>query len=571
MFTKTRVTVLVLLVAVSLCASTASAQGVPETAGKQLQVVIVSVENFDDPFYQNPVLQANIGKATDQLISFFSQRFPVAKITVLRTRDETTSASLSEFFRGTFPVLANGNMMLLFVLSHGEALPFPNPTFGSDLRIVATDTPVNNIAGKSISLSTDVLGNVGGLLPGTFLFGFIDTCHSGAATSIGLSIDAALKSALGVKTMLMASSLSDQLAFQASFTQALVKIWESPITPISTTPGVQNCTVPEVALKGIRDRTQEILGPSIPLGETEGYPTVLIHFQGTMCLETFAAESAIVDIINGTPDTYVVSFTDGSGIQFSEPIGGHDAVPVRLSRTTYNFVIDRNNQPVTKPKNLDLRTVTFDWEPLGAPDSHQLGRALEQGASAAESVRADPTDVENTRKLAFSAYVIASDLASADRIAENMGPGFSTRRNEALKPNQSVQYLQVKSAGSKDLGHAADQLQRFGNLKAAGDYFAQAAAKAKEENSGQAGYFATQAYLAFSAAGESDKAKDMRQTFKVPVQEICTQCKQLEQQANKGDLPAAQFLGNVTTVKVLSNISAADMIARVETAVPKTP
>jgi hypothetical protein len=545
------------------------ADGTPQAPTKQLEVVIISVENFDDPTYQNPLLQLNIQKAADQLINFFSQRFPMAQITVLRTRDETTSAHLAEFFKGTFPGIANGNMALLFVLSHGEALPSPNPVFGSDLRIVASDTPASNIPGKTISLSTDVLGNIGGLLPGSFVFGFIDTCHGGAASNIGLSIDAALKNALGVKTMLMASSLSDQLAFQASFTQALVKIWNSPSSSTQAGSPAHPCTLPEVSVPIIRDQIQNILGTSLPLGQTDGYPTVLIHFQGTMCLETFAAQSAIVDIINGTPDTYVASFTDASGLQFNQPIEGHDAVPIRLSRAMYNFVVYRNNLAVTKPKSLDLRTTTFDWEPVGAPDTHQVGMALEQGALAAESVGADPTDVQNTLRLSYGAYVIAKDMPSAERVAQvidaHVGSDWFRERLVAFQPTDAIRSTLIRNGDAKELGSAADQLQRFGNVGSAADLFAEAAAKAKEENSGESSHFATEAYLGFSAAGEYDRAKGIRQSYKLALQDICSDCKQLEVQAIKGNLHSAQTLGNVTTLQMLLNLSTADEQAKAAT------
>jgi len=558
-----------LLMMALLFAIAARAQELPVTPGKQLEVVIISVEDFDDPQYQSAVLQLNIHKAADQLVEFFSKRFPKAKITILRSHDETTSAHLSEFFKGTFPGLVNANLALLFVLSHGEALPSPDPTFGSDLRIVASDTPGNNIRGKTVSLSTDVLGNIGGLLPGSFLFGFIDTCHSGAATNIGLSIDAALKNALGTKTMLMASSLSDQLAFQASFSQALVRIWDKPSSSPPSSNSTQTCTVPEVSLPIIRTEMQDILGSALTLGQNEGYPTVLLHFQGTMCLETFAAQSAIVDIINGTPDTYVASFTDSTGLQFNQPINGHDAVPIRLSRTTYDFTVYRDNQPVAKPKKLDLGTATFDWEVLGAPDSLQLAMALEQGASAAASVGADATDVQSTRRLSYSAYVIANDRLSADRIAQVIGaregPEWSRKRLVAFQSKDAIRSTLVKSGKAADLGNAADQVERFGNLRTAADLFAEAAAKANQEDSGGSSYFATEAYLAYSAAGEFEEAKSIRRSYKLPVKDVCSQCKQLEARAIKGNLSDAQILGDVTTVSVLSTLSAADMQAKAAT------
>ena len=184
----------------------ASSRAQSSALSKHLEVVIVSVENFDDAAYSNAILETNMHRASSELEVFFAQNFPTAHVTVRRSHDETTFASLSSFFRSTFRQTINGNVGLLFVLSHGEALQPPNPSADRELRIVASDTSSANIAGGTLSVASDIIGNLNSLSPGSFLFGFIDTCHAGAAASIGLSLDAALKDALGVKTMIMASS-----------------------------------------------------------------------------------------------------------------------------------------------------------------------------------------------------------------------------------------------------------------------------------------------------------------------------------------------------------------------------
>lgn len=538
----------------------ARAQASDDAQNRKLEVVIISVENFDDPYYYNPLLQLNIHNAADQLIEFFSRRFPSAHLTVLRTHDDTTSPHLSEFFRGTFRNLASGNMVLLFVISHGEALPNPNPAYGSELRIVASNTPFNDIPGKTLSLTTDIIGNLGGLLPGSFLFGFIDTCHAGAAKNLQLAIEASLISELGVKTMLMASSLSDQLAFQASFSQALVKIWSGPQR--SPQASTQTCTAPEASTQLVRSTIQGILGPSSPLGRTEGFPTVLLHFQGQMCLETFNAQSAIVDIVNGSPNTYVASFTDQTGDEFDQPVNGNEAVPIRLSRTTYHFAVYRNNREVAKPKDVDLANSTFDWEVIGAPDAHQIATALENGASAAESVGADARDVLSTRRLAYSAYVMANDRDNAERVALAIGPEVGPEWNEkrvlALQSTDEIRKALVKSDDPIALGRAAEQLQTYGNLKAAGELFAEAAAAAKQTSSTESSALAADAYLALSASGEYEKAKSVRARYDVPLNEICASCRKLEGKAVKGDVDTGRTLENLTTVKVLSNLSQQD-------------
>ena len=550
------------------------------SSGKQLNIVIISVENFDDEQYQNALLQTNIQKATDGLEGFFGKYFPTASLTILRTRDETTSAHLTEFFRGTFPKLANGNMALLFVLSHGEALPAPNPIYGSDLRIVASDTPATDLASKTISLTTDIVGNMQGLLPGSFVFGFIDTCHSGAAKSIGLSIDAAVKSALGTKMMLMASSLSDQLAFQASFSQALVGIWsqqnpakDAPQNPVSSAAPKasqtlsqasnksQPCTVPEVSQRLIRNKIQDILGSNSQLGPNEGYPAVLLHFQGAMCLETFSSQSAIVDLINGTADSYVASFTDSAGYQFTQEIEAHDATPLRLNRSPYQLAVYKDNLKIYE-KRIDLTMETVHWEVVGSPDTQQLALGLERAASAGVTVGANATDVDRTRKLSYAAYVIAKDLPSAERVAQQVTDSAWTLTRQVTFMNANLIRADLGDRHElSQLEAVANTAQRAGNLKAAAKLYEEAADEAKREKSASQAdvtNLAINAYFTYTANGEFAKAKEIRQNYKLPPQLLCAECKELEDKAVKGNILYGHVFSDVAAAKVLVKLDIAD-------------
>ncbi|MGB9512644.1 MAG: hypothetical protein WBU20_13240, partial [Candidatus Acidiferrum sp.] len=518
----------------------------PPSVAKNLQVVIISVENFDDSQYQNALLQTNIKKAADEVVGFFTQNFPAAKITILRTHDETTISHLDGFFKGTFPNLISGNMTLLFVLSHGESYPLPNKKFGSDLRIVASDTPANDIAGQTLSLTTDILNRLNGLEPGSFLFAFIDTCHSGAASNLSLKVDAALQDALGVKTMVMASSLADQLSFQASFSQALVRIWQQPATP----PG-HTCTVPEVSGQIVRQNIIAILGgQSSTLGPNEGYPDVLIHFQGAFCLEYFQSQNAIFDLINGSPDSYVATFTDSRGNPFSQTVNGHDAVPITLTRSSYNLALYRNNQ-LDQQKAIDLTQTSFDWLVVGAPGPLQLAQGIDRAATAGESVGADPSDVQSVRQLAYSAYIIANDHPNADRVAQeiakNAGSDWVHLQELAFQTKDSILNALAKNKTAQELDSAATQILKFGNVHTAAQIYYDAAEKAKQEDPSKQGVYANRAYLAFNASGDFAAAKSIRQEYGLQVDDICATCKKLEKPAINGDPSSVQFLGNLTT------------------------
>src|SRR6202035_4180318 len=101
---------------------------------------------------------------------------------------DTTGDALAQFFRTDFQDIVNGNVTLLFVLSHGEFYKFPNTRYGNDLYIVTTDTDSKNIRKKGLSLTTDLVLKLSGLKDGSILLAFIDTCHAGAAKNFGLDL-----------------------------------------------------------------------------------------------------------------------------------------------------------------------------------------------------------------------------------------------------------------------------------------------------------------------------------------------------------------------------------------------
>lgn len=508
---------------------------------KKLQVVIVAVSGFDDPAFHDPLLEQGIAAATTALVNFLGQTFPAANVKVVNSHDDTTDGKLTTFFKERFPSIADGNVTLLFVLSHGEPYPYPNRQYGSDVQIIASDTPKAEVRGKSISLSNDILHYLNGLSPGTLVFGFIDTCYSGGASNFSVALDDATRNRMGVKTMMMVSALSDQVMFQGGFTEALVHLW-------SQADPAGRCTVPEQSTDSIRDEIAKTLSDAgTMLGQTEGYPAVLIHFQGLFCLESFAADSALVAIYNAGTSSYRAVFTDQNGHTFGQMISGNDTTPLRLTRAVYEMDLFQDNQQVAPPKKLDLSADPLDYEVIGNanPDPSQVGHSLEETIKTGQTVGIPEDNLNQLRKNAFVAFTIAKENVHAARLAHVLDKS-GDKEWQAARALASKSTAEIKASipndDPKGLEIAARQLAIAGQLERSAELYRDAATAVGKLDHGQQNYLGTQAYRSFTAAGNHATAQDVMHKFKLPANDICEGCGDLGKMAAKGNQAASSTM-----------------------------
>ena len=381
----------------------------------------------------------NESRGQVNLAEFFKTNFPAANLTIVRDKqkngqtvdDETKSGNLRDFFNFKFPSIANDNITVLFLLSHGEAKPSENHSSDSDLLIMASDTPKGDpFHSKTLSLTHDIIGRLTDLKPGSFIVGYIDTCQAAAAHSVPLATMAAIAGERGTKMNIWAASLADEYAFQASFTRALVELWQKPAdSPPSN--GVPRCTDTTWSPSKIRDEISELLSkqnPPLSLKENEGLPTLLLQSAPTLlCLETFAADSAIVTVSNESDATIHVVLTPEadpkSAPQFRTAVDKDSAAVMRVTRIPYDLrVISEDNSLIYHDRwDLAAKTIQSYDVPGEHPDDHLTAMNLERGADAGESLGADPRDVGAFRQLAMGTYEIAKDDKNADRVARLMG------------------------------------------------------------------------------------------------------------------------------------------------------
>lgn len=466
------------------------AQGHPP----KLQVVIVAIHDFDDPSYQNALLQTGITDTEQQLNMFFSKHFPDAAVTEIDSPEKTTSGALESFFRQDFPALVNQNVTLLFVLSHGEAQPFPDRPSGSDLYVVSTDTKQAQFKAKGLSLSSDIVGRLSGLLPGTIVYGFIDTCHGEAAHNPNLQILAALDKERGTNLMFMAASLSDQLAFRAGFTSALVTLWNQQ--------SATGCTSPEQAVGPLRTLVKaQSKEKGITLGPNEGYPAVLIPYHGSLCLEDFSAARGFVVVQNSSPDSIVAVFSDSHGAEIhSEPLEGKETVAFGLPKQLYSLTFFQSNQ-AAETQSVDLTgRSNLAYENFGTPDPAALGNGLETSATMIEQMGAPPEFVGVLQQRAEAAYRIAGDTASAQRVA------FASAKLPTFVFHPSGIPTTFGALIVK-----ADASKLAGDVPSAANEYLLAAATAKGTDAGKDA--ALQAYYAMIADGNTKQAAKIQRYY----------------------------------------------------------
>ena len=238
-----RVKICSALAALALCTVPAFSQQVPS---KKLQVVIIAVSRFDDDGWDNPQLQMSIEKSANDLEQFFRKRFPDAELHLLtdipqkqphtgstsagntssKVNFPTTTAAIRDFLRGEFHTFADGTVTLFFILSHGKPETSPNPNFNQDLLIVTSDTSQSNPNAKALSVAQDLITEFARLKsPNSIVLAFLDTCYSGAAVSLNMRLTTTVAETYGLRFMVMASSLSESQSYKATFSEALLDLW----------------------------------------------------------------------------------------------------------------------------------------------------------------------------------------------------------------------------------------------------------------------------------------------------------------------------------------------------------
>ena len=516
---------------------------------RKLQVVIVAVTQFDDKHWENPTLELSIEKSANDLQQFFQTKFPPSQVEihVLKSRDETTHDSIQHFLRGPFVNIASGSVTLFFVLSHGVPKSAPNPLFTQDLQIVTSDTSYAT-GDRGFSVSKDLFPEFVGLNePGSIVLAFLDTCYSGAAHNLSMSLQKEQAQRFGLRIMMMASSLSETQSYRATFTEALIDLWKLPTSGSS-------CTSEYQAPDKLRESIRRQLDPQ-PLGPTEGLPKVVVPYLGNLCLESFSADSGLVVFFNRLPHEVAALIGGNANSPYSSvPMQQDDIIPYRLPRKIYTLDVvradgQRDADAGAFPQSVDLNTYPVSFELLGPASPEEIGNAYIKTADYTVAAGLPTDQAVSYQKRAFASYASANlqdkslEIASViDREGQPNSAGdkdlyvsqhlaFETDWGQAKGTKSGLKREEQEAIIERELDTAAlARLEKLaGRFAVAGDYYAKAAAQQHPKL--DRSILAEQAYFAYGASNQPAKSQEIREKYALSLEADCPDCKLKEQSA----------------------------------------
>jgi hypothetical protein len=407
----------------SLCGLLLSSNGLCQaTPQKKLEVVILAVTQFKDHRWDNPLLEQSIKNSEKDLKSYFREHFPHAELHVVDSEDpeNTSLGSIVTFMQDDFPKFAEGNLTLFFVLSHGIPINQPNPIFGKDLLIATYETNKTTYTG-ALSVAKQLFPAFAGLnTPGSTVFLFLDTCYSGAAQSLSDDLFEALAANYGLRMMVMASSLSDAQAYRATFTEALLDLWNKASRP---SPG-SACTDPQQAPDQLRAFIVRRLKPQV-LKPLEGKPVTPIPFRGKLCMESFGAESGLFVFFNARLDdvaaTVLANGKSIDEISFPLALETNKVVPYLAPRNQYTVdVVDNEGTRLFEPVSTDLVNEPVTFVPIGPAKPHELAVGFEKTADYGAQAGLPKGELVSFQKAAFATFASAGEQDRAFGVAQQI-------------------------------------------------------------------------------------------------------------------------------------------------------
>ncbi len=501
----------------------------------QLKVVIISVTEFDDQGWDNPRLALATRAVTNELATHFQKHFNVEPL-VLTEREETTAARIRTLFLSELPSAKPGTIHVIFFLTHGEAKEYPDAYSSRDLFLITSDSPHEGYEGVAIS-GRQLITDLQRLPKRSSAFLFLDACHSGGIGSLGVQLEMSLTQNLGTRMMILAASLSDELSYQARFSQALVRLWVED-------PGGA-CTHGEVDIpERLRTKMLEMMGNSASAGDLQNVQ-VVVPYPGQFCLESFAVHGALVLLDNYTESDLSARFENTADSRRSH--GGNlkpqAVTPVILDRETYEVRVTRGTL-VVSTTSLAMKDEPVRYVPVGVTrDISRRAVGYEQAAEIAERAGAELESIQELRLKALGSYRIALgqgiSLMGTEPIEERaQGLEELIRRdggldeaslfalNNATRPPDEIKF-QAEREGL-DLGMVGIRLGQVGDPNTAWRLCSEALRKGGGQESKMA--LAECTYYNLAASGEVRQGLEVRNEHP-EINEQCPECVPAERRA----------------------------------------
>ncbi|HSY99640.1 MAG TPA: hypothetical protein VK788_09095 [Terriglobales bacterium] len=220
-----------------------------------------------------------------------------------------------------------------------------------------------------------------------------------------MGISDAVAENYGLRIMMMASSLSEVQSYRASFSEALLDLWNT------SSPG-PTCTDPQQAPYQLRKFITQRLQPQ-RLGPTEGLPQVVIPYRGKLCLESFATDNGLFVFLNGRPDVVAATIMSGGrpidDFSFPLPLQMNLAVPYKALRSRYTVVVDSADGSRLLERQADLASDPVTFVLIGPVNPSQLASAYLKTADYASFAGLPNEEAVTYQKRAFATFASAKD------------------------------------------------------------------------------------------------------------------------------------------------------------------
>jgi hypothetical protein len=480
-------------------------------ASKHIQVVIVGVPEFSVNAYQNKILSAQITKRCKDVRAFFRDRFKNQVDFHIRcSKNNTTRESLRTLFQGELPTFAANNLTLIFIMTHGEIDDSRHNNFVSpDLTLVTSDSVHPDEKSwrlSTISVGADLMAWLEDVPEGSTILTFLDTCHGGAAANLSTKIQGSLAQMFGLRMLVLASSIAQEKAYGASFTQALLNQWATS----------KICLTDAHFSEDITNRIVDIVGGIF--SPYEGIPQPIVRFNGDLCLPLNKLQAGKTRLlltysgVSSAPTSFSVRNADTDievtkGTLIENPLqllrllpGSYKVVVTEEGSSPVNTVVDLTSEEPGMVFVRDLR------------HPKAVAVAYKAAADGAETIGLPAAEVAGLRKRSIAISLANNDSAGAAIVQADLRKSgdedahLETLHGLAFKNLETIQSYIFQLKSSREVVGR--------RLILTGD-FANAATLLEQSLSGisdgeRRNMLAQLTYYTYGAAGEPAEAERVR-------------------------------------------------------------
>ncbi|OFW01950.1 MAG: hypothetical protein A3G20_07620 [Acidobacteria bacterium RIFCSPLOWO2_12_FULL_59_11] len=511
----------------------------------QIQVVIIAVKEPQSPGAPATVLNQSISEASGEIRQFFSSRYRGSvRFHELMTPEATTVDRLRDFLREDLRVFADKTLTFIFYLSHGfvHQGEYLLATSSSDAKNLA------KLRSTSIGFDVDLLPWLENYTSGSTVLLFVDACASGV-TSRPSRRPLFAPELPGVNLLALAATMGDVPTYRAAFSRGLVAAWKEASRtindPTSAADSRQRCSDTEGFLDSLHPHIASFL-PEGTLDTFEGWPTAIVKYAGSVCLDSIGTEDRLLFVYNPYRENRIAEITSVQA--------GKDSSNSKINLSNRPFIVRRlpagkfivdikelprgiSGQPKPAVSSFASRH-EIDLEanaavlvfPDGVPTDRVTAQLYETGAVYLERLRGPSSEVNSFLDKALTLYGLAdakSEVTRLARVVEDRNPAsqiLAAVRNPMILDNL-LRQLQEQLAKDATATHT---IQRYLAASMSAGRLYESSMKLKRvieatDSTGVRLAIGNYAYFAFLGARHPEEAASLRQYVRMQDSDMIIQ------------------------------------------------